>query len=231
MHTPIYTIYLIRLEGKAVYVGFTSQTLEKRWKGHLSAARKMSSSVLHKAIRKYGEVVFTIEPIYTGEDLNHTLTVMEPHFIIEHNTFIKNDGYNMTLGGEGGVGHAVSEETKRKISESMKGMPRSDDHRRNIAESQKGRIHSEESVRKTADAKRGVMASEETKRKMSKSHMGHAVSEETKRKISEAKKGNTFVKMTDETKRKISEAGKGRIHSDETKRKMSEAAFKRSRVV
>ena len=65
-----------------------------------------------------------------------------------------------------------SEETKRKISESHKGVPLSEEHRRKLSESHKGKTLSEE--RKAA---------------MSKSMMGHKVSDETKEKIREKLKG------------------------------------------
>ena len=135
MHTTIYTIYLIRLEGKAVYVGFTSGTIEKRWMEHCSSAKNMSPLVLHRAIRKYGVESFSAETIYTSEDFDHTLNVMENRFITEHHTFVGDgDGYNMTMGGEG-----HSTETRRKMSESLKGKSRSDETQRKMSEAAKAR--------------------------------------------------------------------------------------------
>ena len=207
MHTTIYTIYLIRLEGKAVYVGFTSGTIEERWKEHCWDAKRMTPFVLHNAIRKYGVESFSVETIYTSEDLDHTLNVMENRFITEHNTFIHSDGggYNMTMGGEGSFGRKNSTETRRKMSEAQKGKPKSDETRRKMSEALKGR--------------KGKSRSDETRRKMSESLKGKSHSDETRRKMSEAAKSRS-----DETRRKMSEAKKGKSISDETQRKMSEAA-------
>ncbi len=104
------------------------------------------------------------------------------------------------------IGHKISEETKRKISEANKGKKRS-----------------EETKRKMSLSKQNM--SEETKRKMSEANKGKKRSEETKRKMSKAKKGRASPligrKLPEETKRKMSEAEKGKKRSEETRRKMS----------
>ena len=70
------------------------------------------------------------------------------------------------------VGKQLSSETKRKMSEALK-----------------GKHHSEETKRKISRARLGIHFSEETKRKISEVHKGKYASEETKKKISEAHKG------------------------------------------
>ena len=111
--------------------------------------------------------------------------------------------HNRTNGGDGVSGAVVSDETRRKRSEALKGKPRSKEIRRKISEAHKGKTHSEKS-----------------RRNMSESQKGKAFSEETKRKLSEAKKGKTF---SEEHKRKLSESQKGKSRSEESKRKLSEA--------
>lgn len=107
-------------------------------------------------------------------------------------------------------GHKVSEETKKKLSESLKGKPH---------------------------PHKGVSCSEETKQKISESNKGKegywkgkALSEEHKRKLSDTNKGKKPYNMTDETRRKMAESKKGKpsnhkgkAHSEETRRKLSEA--------
>ena len=75
--------------------------------------------------------------------------------------------------------HKGREESKKKISESKKGKPRS-----------------EETIKKMSESKKGKHCSEETKKKISESLKGHTPwnkgkkhSEEAKRKMSEVRKG------------------------------------------
>ena len=96
----------------------------------------------------------------------------------------------------------MSEETRRKISESKKGKKRapfSEEHRRKMSEAKKGRTFSEETRRKMSEAKKGKHRSEETRRKISEAIKGekHPLfgkhhSEETRRKMSESHKRKKF---------------------------------------
>lgn len=69
-------------------------------------------------------------------------------------------------------GHTVSEEIRKKISESGKGRKLSEEHRRKLLEAIKGKHHSEEWNRKISEAKKGKPRSEECKRKLSEAHKG-----------------------------------------------------------
>ena len=220
MH-PIYLIYLVRLNGKPVYIGFTSKTLQERWNKHCADATKyMSPYVFHKAIRKYGVKSFSIETIYMGKDWKYTLQVMEPQFITEYNTYIRNggEGYNMTMGGEGSVGFHHTPENIMKMSKDKQGMG-------------KGRIHSEETkekIRQSHMGKKREPFSEEWRRNMGKASKGKKrkpFSEEHKRKLSEANKTRKRKPLSEEHKRKLSEANKGQNKgvplSNETKAKIS----------
>jgi hypothetical protein len=112
--------------------------------------------------------------------------------------------HNRTDGGEGTSGAVISEETRRKMNESMKGKTRSEKTKRKMSEVRKGNTNW-----------LGKTHSEKTKRKMSESskgnnyNLGKTHSEERKRKMSEAQKGKTPW-------------NKGKTHSEETKRKLSE---------
>jgi len=75
-------------------------------------------------------------------------------------------------------GNKLSEETKKKIGNALKG------NKYNL-----GRKLSEEHKKKIGEANKGKKLSEETKRKISLAHKGKYHSEETKKKISEAQKG------------------------------------------
>ena len=119
---------------------------------------------------------------------------------------------NLTDGGEmGPIGCIVSEETRQKISETLKG---------NIPWN------------------KGISCPEELKRKISDTLKGRAPSEEARRKISETLKGENHPMFgkprSDETKRKISAALKNRPSplkggklSEEHKQKIRKAYHKR----
>ena len=99
---------------------------------------------------------------------------------------------NCTWGGEGVSGLHHTEETKQKMSESLKGKQISEETKLKISESLKGKQISEETKLKMSEAKKGnvpwnkgIQLSEETKRKMSESFKGRKLSEETKIKMSE----------------------------------------------
>lgn len=99
-------------------------------------------------------------------------------------------------------GHALSDETRRKLSESLKGeknpfygKTHSEDTRRKISEANKGRTCSEEQRRKMSESHKGKntwskgrTASIETRDKMSKSHKGKKFTEEHRKKIADAAK-------------------------------------------
>lgn len=90
----------------------------------------------------------------------------------------------------------MSDETRRRISESMKGKKRPVAVKEKIAESMKGtnnpffgRFHSLESKKKMSESgktRTRPKHSKETRKKMSESAIGHSVSEESRRKTSEA---------------------------------------------
>lgn len=108
-------IYLVtnNINGKQ-YIGQTIMTLKQRWNKHLSKSREKNATGLAGAIKKYGEENFSIELIATCniEDLNN----LEQYYINKYDTF--NNGYNLTLGGEGGkILNLNEEEVIKKYQE------------------------------------------------------------------------------------------------------------------
>ena len=122
-------------------------------------------------------------------------------------------GYNIAMGGEGGVlskdGH-LSEEHRKKLSIAHFGRKHSDETKNKISESNKGRHWSDESKQKLSEYHKGKKLkphSEETKQKIRASLTGRHHSEESKIKMSESCKGR---KMSEETKQKIRKTMKDR---------------------
>ena len=186
-----------------------------------------------------------VKTCYSEEEMNSD----EQYYIKFYDTLWPN-GYNLTEGGDGGV---PSEETRKKLSEALKGKHHSEETKQKMRESQSGEKNhmfgkqlSEETKKKISDANKGRTSpnkgktlSEETRRKISENHCdcsgekspfyGKHHSEESKRKMSESKKN-----ISDETRKKMSESHKGKpAHnkgvpmSEEQKKKLRESAKKR----
>lgn len=111
-------VYLItnKVNGKK-YVGVTSRRyLSIRKCEHFQQARKgLAHMIILKAIRKYGEENFIFSILKKCETFKEALEE-EKKFI----EFLKPE-YNSTKGGEGALGHIVSQEARKKISDKNKG--------------------------------------------------------------------------------------------------------------
>jgi group I intron endonuclease len=165
------------------YIGQTIQSLEDRWRQH----RKKSSTCLYlkRAFEKYGIDNFIFEMICSCD--NEELDKLEIQYMTEFNSIVPN-GYNLREGGNSG---RHNEETKRKISQALKG-------RTDIINHQLGKPVTEETKKKISDALKGrtdiirnhcrnigMHHTEKAKNKMSESH---------KKKINQYDLDNNFIK-------------------------------------
>jgi group I intron endonuclease len=178
-------VYLITntINGKR-YVGQTKTSLEVRWNQHQKNRTRLSA--LHGAVKKYGAGNFIIEPIIevpTKELANE----FEIEYIEKYCSKAPN-GYNLTDGGEGTVNCFPNEETRKKMSEAHKGVPRPEHVLQALSEARNGRIFSDESKRKMSESRTGKVLSEETRKKISNIKKGVPKSAETRKRMSEALK-------------------------------------------
>jgi len=90
-----------------VYVGKTEKAVRVRWGEHQYQALHGSVYYFHKAIRKYGVDAFQVEILYIAETMGE-LNAMETFFIVLHQSFNSENGYNQTMGGEGGAMNATA---------------------------------------------------------------------------------------------------------------------------
>lgn len=100
------------INGKT-YIGFDSNW-PSRQKDHKYSLKHKSNFKFGRALKKYGWDNFTWDVLYQSTDIEHTLTVMENHFILENDSY--HNGYNMTFGGQGTFGLTISDEHRRKVS-------------------------------------------------------------------------------------------------------------------
>lgn len=210
-----FNVYVIENKvNQKLYVGQTTKSVIDRWKAHVKD-HKRCNYVFYKAMRKYGIDAFCIKcsfKLNSKEEMNE----LESFLIEEFNTMNPN-GYNMTAGGEGRPGAIVTDETRLKISNSLKG--------------------------KMAGIKNpmfGVRFSDERRMKISESRKGKIISDETREKMSAAQSGEKNhlygvkgeanplfgIKRSDEFRKKVSEGSKGKVFSEEHRRKISESKGK-----
>lgn len=81
-----------------VYIGLTTETLSRRWSGHLQAY-KTCKRHLYNSMRKYGIDKFTIEEIDRANSFKE-LGELERKYIKQYNSQNPDKGYNITAGGE-----------------------------------------------------------------------------------------------------------------------------------
>lgn len=107
-----YKIYLItNSQNGKQYVGLTIGTLQDRLKQHFASARKGRKAPLPNAIRKYGEVAFSISLIRSDARSYDELQEQEIQEIATRDT-IKN-GYNSAIGGAVGITKPITIQGKR----------------------------------------------------------------------------------------------------------------------
>lgn len=103
-----------------LYIGITSRTVEERFKAHLKCVKYNSSQLLHRAMRKHGVESFVIRPVIEGLSWKEAC-LLERQLIQNWGTYIKQGGYNLTLGGDGTLGYKHTEEAREKIRYAFSG--------------------------------------------------------------------------------------------------------------
>ena len=187
------------------YIGITCKhNPEDRW-GSNGSKYKKNQPCFYRAIQKYGWENFE-HVIWAKNLFEYEAKSIEVALIETYKTNISRwhdgaEGYNMTDGGEGTKGHETSEETRRKLSEALKG--------KYVGEKSSfyGKHHTEESKKKMSEIKKKMYVGE------NHPFYGKNHTEESKKKMSEVRKGkyvgenNSFY---------------GKKHSEETRAKMRE---------
>ena len=220
-------IYRYKSPSNKYYIGQTIDE-ENRRNVFFNLNSRYGGAKIDNARKKYGPENFeyTVLMKVTGDnedEVKKYLNTLEIGFIKMYDSF--KHGYNSTEGGDSGC---RCEETKIRISKSLKGKKRSDEFKKRMSLLKKGKTHkpiSEESKKKISDALKGNKIclgrkhSEETKKKIGDANRGHKMSDEQKMLISKTLKGKTSnrkgVVLSEEVKIKmgLSKRGRHRVYS------------------
>ena len=176
------------INGKG-YIGKTKRP-EKRWREHFYRKKSVNYAI-HNAIKKYGKDNFRFEII--AETTKEEVDDLEIKLIAEHKTFITEHGYNETRGGDGG---AMSEDVRKRISETLK--------RKYASGELKAPEKSEEGRKRISEAKMG-----------NSWNKGRVFTEEHRKKLSESGKGKKKRPKTEEEKKRHSMLLKAKYASGE----------------
>lgn len=160
-----------KINGK-IYIGITSRKPEERWGS--DGRNYKTSPHFYSAIQKYGWDNFEHNILFTNLSKEQACE-KEQELIKYYNSMDREFGYNSTSGGEFFV---MNKETKEKISNAMMGNKNglghacSEEKKRKISEAQKGRQFTEEHKQKLSDSakNRHVLCSEEKKKKLSQNY-------------------------------------------------------------
>lgn len=235
-----------KINGKC-YIGQTKFDVSKR-----VAAHSKSRRLIGKAIRKYGIQSFDISIIDTATSAE-VLSEKEVYWIKTLDSKAPN-GYNLTDGGEGlinpsqSVKDQISKNAKRCFgNQFMKGVVHKEESKEKISNSLKIRWQDEEfRERMIESAKSKPPFSEETKQKISEAKTGkprsdaHLFSERVlaftskedyvnpmkgkkRPDLAERNRQRKGTKLSEETKQKMSESRKGKPKSKEHVEKIKES--------
>lgn len=184
---PRYYVYLHikETDGTPFYVGKGKVSKRKRYKSKLNRNKWWNNIV-----DKHGFDIIMLE-----EDLiEEEAFKIEKYWIDRIGRRDKEEGslVNLTDGGEGFSGRIITDDTRKKMSESKKGFKHSDEMKEKMRQINKGNTN-----------RLGMKTSEETKEKQSKAKLGKKRkphSEETKEKIRQTQLKNREIKNKNKNK-------------------------------
>lgn len=205
-----------------VYIG-QAIDIEDRWRNHLSSLRTNTHTNTHlqNSFNCYGENAFIFSVI--EECSIDALTQQEQFWIDYYGGVNSTKNYNQRDAGSHG---AHSEESKRKISESQKGIKKaphtiSDEGRKALSKAHIGIKPSDETRIKMSTAHKGITHTDEEKKKISDGIKEYYNNNPDMRKhLAELKRNRS---VSQETRNKISEISKNRKVTEETRLKCSES--------
>lgn len=243
--TENYKVYMHITPNNKKYIGITGLTLKERW----SNGKGYRTQLFQRAIDKYGWENIEHKVLY--ENLSKEEAIEKEIELIEkYDCTNPKKGYNLTKGGDGANGIKLSEETKRKISESHKGknavwygkkLPehtkkqisikikalwKDEVYRKNQIEKLTGRKLSEKQRNNMSKAHRKLWEDEKYREKcfenFARPHQDDEIKERRIASIKEAYKNPELRNYFSELYTGEGNPFYGRTHTEETKKKLAE---------
>lgn len=186
-----------------------------------------SGLILNKSIKKYGKENFKKEIIEKCQSDNE-LNIKEKYWIEFYESYKKEIGYNLTLGGTGG-NTILDSEKRKKVNEKIKeknSLLSKEERSKKFGSRKNSHFHHSDTTKtkissKNSGKNNGMFG------KIPWNKGGKCYTDEQLKKFSESHKGlipwNKGIPASEEQKRNQSEKMKGRKKSDETKMKLSES--------
>lgn len=158
------------INGK-IYIGKTTKTLGRRRSLHIYNSKKRTTTVLAKALNKYGIENFTWEILFNCFDKT-TLSETEKYFIILYNSKLPH-GYNMTDGGDGAPYGDLNPSKRKEVRDKLSILFSGSKNPMYGRSAWKGKKHTVESRIQMSNQHKGIATgpmSDATKAKMRESH-------------------------------------------------------------
>lgn len=174
---------ITNLVNNKAYVGQTIQKLAQRRREHLSLKGYKGSHLLN-AIKKYGRNNFSVEVLEECSSIEQ-LDEREAHWIAKLGTTDRTKGYNIAEGGHRVV---LSEESRKKISNSLKGRPMLATTKDALRKANLGRKLSKEHIENTKRGLKGRKLSSEHRKSISVRMKGKKPDREATRRSAEKRK-------------------------------------------
>lgn len=111
------------------YVGQTHHTLEHRKAQHIYQARYGKLKLFHRALVAHEPEEFEWRVLMTDITSLSEACRLESLWIHELKSHVTMNGFNLTFGGEGSSGFKHTDESRKKIGDRFRGIPKSQEQR------------------------------------------------------------------------------------------------------
>lgn len=119
IHVPVSAgIYKFTSPSGRVYIG---RAVNLRHRHYEHKRNRRRDTLLGKSFAKYGFEAHSFEVICEVPRINELLNDLEKHYIRLYNSYKSKYGLNLTSGGDGTMGRFVTESQREKMSKALKG--------------------------------------------------------------------------------------------------------------